>query len=229
MITRKFSISDAILMAHIGKILEGLPRDQPVFEEEIAIIDQAFVDGLSADYSSALAEGGDQVVRGKVGEKTQSMLEAMDEAKRLVKRLRFWVDLVYADNAARRRSFNLRQFWKVATSQPKLIQFMNNLSTQVQEHRADLLEAGAKQEFFEAISANAAALATADAVQESSKGGRSNATQNRVIALNALYDRARLLDNAADILFEEDPLKASFYSMPVQRPKAEDLEEEAYG
>lgn len=222
--TRRYNFSDAILLAHLGKVLEGLPTDLATFTLEFPMIDQAFVDEFQAAYKTALKEGGDDVVRGQVGEKTQAMADAMEEAKNLIKRLRFWVDFTYKDNPAKRKGFNLRQYWKVAYNQPALIQFMNALAEQVQNNSADLLEKGAKQTLIDGITANAERLATADAQQEHSKSGRNNATQERILALNALYERGVLLDSASDLAFEADPIKVAFYDMPVARPKAEDVE-----
>ncbi|MEP5611020.1 MAG: hypothetical protein ABJP45_02160 [Cyclobacteriaceae bacterium] len=224
-IYRKYNISDAILLAHIGKIIETLPDDLSTFEADFPMINQPFLDALEADHENALEEGGDDVSRGQVGETTQTLVEEMEKAKRVVKRLRFWVNEAFASNPAKRKAFNLTKFWKVAYNQPKLIQFMNALQAIASENDQLLLDAGMNPQLLTDLEANAEALADADAEQESSKGGRSSATQERIISLNLLYDRGQKLDNIADILYEDNPAKRDFYNLPVLAPKAEDLEE----
>lgn len=228
-IIRRFKVSDAILLAHMGKILERLPEDLTIIQEAIPVIDQKFADQLKADYLLALKEGGDDVARGKVGQKTQNLLDTMDGSKPIVKKLRFYLGEVYEDNPAKRKSFYLWKYWKIANSQPELIKYMNGLAQLVEENRDELEAGGVPADLLDSVGANAKALAKADAVQESSKGGRANATQARVIALNSLYERGLKLDRATDIAFEDDPVRAAFYNMPQPAPKAEDVEEEEDG
>lgn len=75
-IIRRFNVSDAILLAHTGKVIERLPEDLAIIQVEIPVIDQEFADQLNADYRLALEEGGDDVARGKVGQKTQTLTRA---------------------------------------------------------------------------------------------------------------------------------------------------------
>lgn len=228
-IIRKFKVSDAIILAHTGKVIERLPEDLPTIEEAVPLINQEFADQLKADYLVALEEGGDDVVKGKVGQKTQALLDAMAVSKSIVKKLRFYLGEVYGDNPAKRKSFNLKKYWKVAGSQPDLIKYMNGLAMVVKDNRAELETAGVPTDLLDSVETNAKALARADAVQESSKGGRTNATQARIIALNSLYERGLKLDRATDIAFEDDLVRADFYNLPQPAPKAEDLEEETEG
>lgn len=225
-VTRKYNYSDAILLAHIGKTIERLPTDMSAIEAAIPIINQAFYDQLKADYTVALTEGGDDVLKGKIGQKTQTMVDAMEASKSIVKKIRFWIAEAYPNDPAKRKSFNLKKYWKVAYSQPDLITFMNALATQVEANKQSLQDAGASVEFLDSITTNAQNLAKADAEQEASKGGRANATQARIIAMNSLYERGMKLDRATDIAFEDDTVKADFYNMPQMAPKAEDMEDD---
>lgn len=225
-IRRSYNFSDAILLAHIGKVAEQLPNDLSVIEEEIGSIDQAFLDALKADHFTALREGGDDAAKGKVGHKTQTLLETIEASKKIVKRIRFYVSEAFGDDPARKKSFNLANYWKVVNNQPELIKFMNALAEVVADNRDALIAGGAKDTLIASVEENARALAKADAEQESSKGGRTNSTQARIIALNSLYRRAAKLDEATDIAFEDNPVKASFYNLPQSSSKVDELEEE---
>ncbi|RED95556.1 hypothetical protein C7460_1175 [Marinoscillum furvescens DSM 4134] len=103
---------------------------------------------------------------------------------------------------------------------------MNTLAAQVQANKSALIAVGASEGFLDSIVINAEHLAEADAIQEQSKGGRMQATQARVLALNALYERARKLSRAADLVFGDAPAAARFYKLPQRAPEVEDLEEE---
>lgn len=223
---RNYSYSDALLLAHVGKIVEQLPNDLSIVEEETGIIDQAFLDELKTDYVTALEEGGDDVARNRVGNKTQILVNAIDDAKKIVRRIRFYVGEAFEGDPAGKKAFNLFKFWKVANNQPELIKFMNALAKVVEANKDALIEKGAKETLIASVSANAKALAEADAIQEGSKGGREKSTQTRIVSLNSLYKRALKLDRATDLAFESDPIKASFYNLPQTSPKADEVVEE---
>ncbi|RED94890.1 hypothetical protein [Marinoscillum furvescens] len=223
---RKYNISDALLLAHVSKIVQQLPEDLDEIQSTISLINEQFATQLREDYMTALREGGDDLAKGTVGQHTQAMIEAMDESKTLVKKLRFWVAEAFANDPAAQRSFQLHQFWKVANNQPALIRFMNTLAAQVTAQKGQLMAVGASESFLDAIVINAERLAEADAIQEQSKGGRLQATQTRIQALNSLYERVIKLSRAADIVFEESPAAARFYKLPQPTPEAEDVEEE---
>jgi prophage DNA circulation protein len=213
-IQRVYNLQDAVLLAHIAKLNEQLPTDRPTIEAEIPVIDQAFEDALKADYLAALEEGGDDLQLGEIGKKTQALLKEINNSQKLMKRLRFWVAEAYPDDTAKQKSFDLAGYWKKAVSQPRLITYMHRLSVTVQENRAELEAAGAPATLADDLTANAAALAKADAEQENSKGGRANASQARVLALNSLYARAARLARATALVYEDDFAKSSFYALP---------------
>lgn len=108
-ITRKYNLSDGILLAHIGKVSQTLPSDLPTIELDFPMINQAFLDGLLADHTNALAEGGDDVAKGEVGQQTQILVAEMENSKRITKRLRFWVGEAFGNNPAKRKAFNFEQ------------------------------------------------------------------------------------------------------------------------
>ena len=225
-ITRKYRLSDGVLLAHIGKVLVQLPDHLSIFEEGIPKINQTFLDQLADDHQTALEEGGDDSVKGIVGATTQALLDEMDRSKKLMKKLRFWITDTFQDNSAKLKGFHLSKFWRYANNQPKLVQYMNMLNKLVNENSVALLDNGMKQELIDDLEDNAEALSKADAEQEVSKSGRSNATQVRIEMLNSIYEMGRLLDRAAELVFEDDPVTIDFYEMPVVRPKAEDVESE---
>lgn len=103
---------------------------------------------------------------------------------------------------------------------------MNAFYQIVDDNQDALLTAGVKQELIDELKDNAEALSKADAEQESSKGGRSNATQARVIALNALYARVLMLDQVSDVAFDDNPAKVAYYDLPSVPPKADDQSDE---
>ncbi len=97
---RKYNISDARLLQHTGVVLEALESDVTNFTAFDEDLSAELVAALNNNYQTALEEGGDDVARGKVGEKTQSLLDEMKRADDLLKSLRYWLKKTFAQGAA---------------------------------------------------------------------------------------------------------------------------------
>ncbi|SHJ70363.1 hypothetical protein SAMN04488028_101955 [Reichenbachiella agariperforans] len=228
--TRIYNISDARLLQHTGVLLETIKTDLPQFTAFDPDLDEALITELSGLYSETLEEGGDDVARGKVGEKTQSLLDEMKRADKATKSLRYWVKKTFEKDPASLKRFQLVKYWKVRDRQPELVVYMNTLAAVVAELRAPLEAAKVPVDLLDSVKSIADALSAADISQESSKGGRSAATQARVTRLNAIYDTDRKINNAAEFIYDDDPAKRERYRIPGNaKPSTEDEEPEGEG
>lgn len=224
---RTFNIADPRLLEHGGIVLEALKVDLPAFSGFDPDLNENLVAELRELHESALHEGGDDAARGKVGVKTQTLLNAMAACKKVVKRLRYWVKKTYDNDPAKRKRFQLTRFWNVADNQPELIVYMSALVSTVDELRSELEAANTPADLLDSIKPAADALLEANNAQENSKGGRGTATQVRVTSLNRMYKISQMLSDAAEYVFEEDPAKREIYRLPGNsKPSTDDEEDE---
>ncbi|MEQ8365051.1 MAG: hypothetical protein RH948_19410 [Cyclobacteriaceae bacterium] len=222
---RKYNISDARLLQHTGVVLEALATDLPDFTAFDEDLNAALVAALNDDYQAALIEGGDDVARGKVGEKTQKLLDETKRADDMMKAMRYWLRKTFAQDPAALRRFGLAKYWKVRNRQAELVTYLNMLVSTVAEFRTELEEAKVPVALLDSVKTISDALTKADVVQENSKGGRQSATQARVLRLNALYTTDQSLNNAAEIIYSDNPAKRDIYRLPANNQSNTDEEE----
>lgn len=224
---RIFRITDSRLMEHGGVTLEFLKGDLPEFTDFDPDLGTEKEARLRTLIQEALEEGGDDVVRGKLGEKTQSLLQAMDRCDETVKRLRYWVKKTFKNDPAARKRFRLSRYWKIRNNQPRLITYMSALATVVGELRGPLEAASTPTDLLDSLKPLSEEVEEANNVQENSKGGRGMATQERIIRLNEIYAICREFSDAAESIYSDDPAKREVYRLPGNsQPSTEDEEDD---
>lgn len=226
---RTFNIADARLLEHAGVILEALGIDLPVFSTFDPDLNEERVAQLRALWVTSLEEGGDDVARGKLGVKTQNLLDEMKRCNKMIASLRYWVKKAFENDPAKQRRFQLTRYWKVQAQQPQLITYMASLATVVAELRPELEAANAPAGLLDSVKQIADALSAANVVQENSKGGRGSSTQERIIRLNTIYKECRILSDAAEFVFGDDPARRELYRIPGNsQPSTADEEDDMF-
>lgn len=226
MITRNYSVADSKLLEHTGVILQALTTDLQTFTELDPDLNEALVTTLSDDYGSVLEEGGDDVARGKVGAKTQVLLEEVRKADTLIKQLRYWIKKTYENDAAGLKRFQLTKYWKVRNRTAELVAYLNTLATVVAEQRASLEASNAPAALLDKIALLAKSIETANSEQENSKAGRRHDTQARILKLNTLHSTCRKFSDAAEFVFEGNAVRRELYRIPGNSQPSTDDEEE---
>ncbi len=222
---RIFNITDARLLEHTGVTLEALTTDLADFTAFDPDLNQDKVTALTDLYRTTLEEGGDDMVRGKLGEKTQTLLDVMDSSNKIIKSLRYWVNKAFEDDPAGHKRFRLTKYWKVHNNQPELIAYLSSLATVVEELRPQLEAANAPAELLDSVKTLSMDVEAANNIQENSKGSRGSATQDRVTRLNSIYAICQQFNRAAEYIYDEDPAKREQYRIPGYTPPGESVEE----
>ena len=222
---KSFNISIARLLEHASIILKALKIDLPSFTAFDADLDQALVTDIQNQYDESLAEGGDDVVRGVLGQKTQTLLQVIKECDETVKSLRYWVKKAFAKNPASLKRFQLTKYWQVRNRQAEFITYMNSLATVVETLRPGLEAVGTPAELMDSIKPLAVALKDANSDQENQKGSRTSATQDRTERLNTLHANCTRFSDAAEFIFSDSPAKRELYRIPGNSKPSTDDEE----
>jgi len=92
-------------------MLDGLATDLADFTAFDPDLSEDKTSALQQLYTDTLAEGGDDVEKGKVGVKTQALNNSMDKCQELVTSLRYWVKKAYKDDPASQKRYRLKQYW----------------------------------------------------------------------------------------------------------------------
>lgn len=212
MLMRKsFNISVALLLEHTSTILKALTTDLERFTAFDADLNQSLVSEIQSQFNESLAEGGDEVVKGVVAQKTQTLRQVSKDCDNAVKTLRYWVNKAFADDPASRKRFQLSNYWVVRNRQADFITFMNSLATVVDSLRPGLEAANTPVELLDSIRQLTLSLKLANSDQKNEKGNRTSATQERTVRLNALYANCAKFSKAAKYVFRDCPAKRKIY------------------
>lgn len=225
--TRNFSYSDEVLMEYGSTILGHLEDDLDAFTTFDPDLNQAKYDELDSLLETSLKEGGDELNVATLGDLTEKVLEEVKKSKLLFNQLRYWVIKAFSNRKAIQRQFGIGRFRKVSASQPRLVEFMFDLAESVEQHREALKAVGTSDELLDQVAVQAKALMVANRNQEKLKGSRTVDTEDRVKQLNELFDILRAFNNAAELVFHDQPARRELYRSPSSSQSVEDEFDEA--
>lgn len=211
---RDYNISDAELIEHTETIVATLLSDMPAFTAFDSTLTVDYITMLQDSVTSVKAFPSDDVMIDEMAEKTLLVENAFNACYNDYKTIAYFVRKVFADNPAIQNQFGINDIEKARKSQPKMVLFMESLAETSAKYATELTEAGCKQELIAGLGAKAAALNTANIAQEKFKNDRAINTQDRVVALNQMYQLLQPLHNAAAIIYRDDPARYSIYTMP---------------
>lgn len=215
---REFKISDAELMEHAETITATLPSDMPDFTAFDSTITVEYIPQLQAAIADVKEFPTDNVLIDEMAEQTLRVKQVLNECYEDYKTIAYFVRKAYADNPAIRNQFGLNDIENARSSQPKMIVFMQSLAKTAAKYGESLMAAGCKEELIAGLPEKAAILNDVNIEQEKFKNERAIITQDRVRALNVVYRLLQPLHNAAELIYRDDPVRYSIYTMPQSAP-----------
>ncbi|MDW3194296.1 MAG: hypothetical protein R8G66_18115 [Cytophagales bacterium] len=219
---RNFNISIDELLQYGSMVQEYLKTDLPDFTAMDPDLNADKVAELETLLDAALREGGDGSNRAELGQKTETLLAELGEARKLFNQLRYWILKTYPDSTATQRKFGVGRFSKITRSQMGMISFFFELAEMITAHRAELEGKGTPAALLDGVVAQAETLKTAQMEQETQKGNRIVNTEARIKRLNTIYDILRSFNAAAEFVYFDEVAKRDRYRTPSGSKTAEE-------
>lgn len=221
---RDFNISDAELIEHAETVVATLPSDMPTFTAFDSTITADYIPQLQAAIADAKDYPTDNVMIDEMAEQTLEVERIFTACYDDYKTIAYFVRKAFADNPAIRNQFGLNDIEKARKSQPKMVVFMESLAKTAAKYESQLLSSGCNAELINGLSNKAIALHNANIAQEKFKNDRAINTQDRIKALNQVYRLLQPLHDAAAIIYSDDPVRFSIYTMPQSGSSSENPE-----
>jgi len=218
---RDFSISDADLIEHAETVVATLPSDMPAFMAFDSTLTAEYIPQLQEVIADAKDYPTDEVMIDEMAEQTLLVENVFNNCYDDYKTIAYFVRKAFNDNPAIRNQFGLNDIEKARKSQPKMVIFMESLVKTAAKYQVQLIGAGCKEELILGLPGKAAALDEVNIAQEKFKNDRAIITQDRIKALNQVYRQLQPLHNAAEIIYRNDPVRFSIYTMPQASPPDE--------
>jgi hypothetical protein len=218
---RAYKIPDAELLQHSETIAATLPSDIATFTAFDSTITAGYVTQLQGAIADVKEYPTDNVLIDEMAEHTLSVEQVFNLCYEDYKTIAYFARKAFADNPAIRNQFGLNDIEKARQSQTKMVVFMEMLAKTAAKYGEQLVIAGCKEELITSLPEKAAALNEVNIAQEKFKNDRAIITQDRVRAFNALYRLLQPLHNAAELIYRDDPVRYSIYTMPQPVPPPE--------
>ncbi|MBE0651897.1 MAG: hypothetical protein IH595_13795 [Bacteroidales bacterium] len=217
---RSFTVSDSKFFEYADTVMAILPADLPDFTAFDPIFTGDYVNQIKLASDNARAVPPDEIIVDQLGGKTQKVKTALTDCYNDYQTIAYFAGRAFKGNVSVQNEFGKNDIRKARNSQPKMIIFMDLLITTVAKYSAELLQAGCSQELMDGLAAKADVLRNANSGQEGFKKGRGVSTQNRIQLMNSLYELLKPLNEAANIIFRDNPAKMKIYTMPKRARKS---------
>lgn len=224
--TRKFVISD-VKAAEDARTAHGLMTagDLADFTAFDPTLDQAWLDAWEAELDAADGYITDETYRDEIQGKTQSVENAMSDARKAYRQLKYFVQKAFPDDKAVQSEFGFDEYDSARRSDIKLHQFMLTLFEVATKYNAQLIDPAVA--YPAAATANLQTLATnlmtLNIDQELHKKGQTTTTQTRIDNLNTMWVRRQLIAQASKLVYADNYAKYQQYLLPASEANQDDF------
>lgn len=208
---RDYSGSDAHMTESARTVYTLLELDQPAFEAFDSTFDAAFLTSFEARIIAAETVVSDTAVADQQAQITESLAARMEAARAKYAEIKYFVGKAFPDSPATRNEFGFNDYDGVRRSQPKMAQFLDELSKAATKYAAQLIAEGLTAPRIAAIQTVRTALLDMNTNQEVFIKQRPKLTEERVKKLNTCYRTMTLVNEAAGLVFAADPVKRAQY------------------
>ncbi|WP_062061429.1 hypothetical protein [Aquimarina longa] len=156
-----------------------------------AVFPEILPETIKQKITDAFTEGSNIAGITQLNIKTKKVHLEIENCKKYLDDLKYWAKKSFIDQPAIQKQFGVNRIANIFSSQPRLIQFMENLSETINTYRTQLDAAGTPSTLLDKAAPLSKALRDANTAQENQKGNRMITTEARVQHLNSLFEILR--------------------------------------
>ncbi|HPI39089.1 MAG TPA: hypothetical protein PK397_14195 [Ignavibacteriaceae bacterium] len=216
-IVRKYNIPDADMISEARNKLTAFNEDKAGFIS----YDPDFRDPFSTDFESLINEGestpDDEMIKGEMLSYTNRVDTALENCRVHFQEMKYFIEKAFPTDYAKQTEFGYRMYEQVRLNHDKMVQFMRNLFDTAKKYETDLTAVNYTADKIARIDTLRLELIDADKVQDNYIKNRPVYTQNRVIAMNRIWDGLVKICNAGKNIFRNDYAKLQKYDIPTPK------------
>ncbi len=224
-VTRKFNVPDAKVLEQTEIVISEFPKDQKDFEA----FDKSFTPDVTHKLSGFVKKvtntGTDSIIVDEQAEITKSTVDALNKCNLCHKTIIYFAKKSFKKNIQVLSQFGINDASKVKNKQGDMVFFMKTHEAVILKYADELKAAGCSQEQIDAYSESWKELEAANVNQETKKLSRNSMTAKRVEALNELHENLKLINDAAKIIYSDDPIRLQKYTVPRMKSATDSPED----
>ncbi len=224
---RAFSINDDHLITHgsvVNKHYNTYKAEFVAFNE--VVFHEDYTTHLEAKVHSAESTLSDAFLVKEQANHTAAVKEIIDAMVIKIKALSFIVNAAFRDDESLIKEFRLKSVSSFATSADSFIGFVTDLMVIVGKHKEPLAAKGLKEELLTEIKTNLESLQQKRHEQVEMMEKRPIFTQERITAMNTLWDEMILLRDASEVIFHNKAEVKGLFTLPKGATSSKATEEE---
>lgn len=224
-VVRQFKIADPDMLEDSRTIQTLFSNDLASFVAFDPTLNTAFADQWLADIEIGDAFPTDELYRDQIQVKTEAVTLAKKACRAKYNECKYYVLKAFSKDFATQQEFGLDDYDSARQSDTRLLQFMIRMHSIAVKHQAKLLDAsvGYTAPKIAEILTLANSLLAENNAQEVFVKGQQPATQDRVLAMNAVWKSRTQVAAAAKIVFASDFAKYQQYLLPSSDASPDDF------
>lgn len=208
-------ITDAQMAEEAQTMLDLYSEDVADFTAFDASLNADYADDVQDLIDAAIDFPSDETVQNEISELTDAMQGAWDACKTHFQDAKYFIQKAFPGNAARHKVFGFNDYEKMSRTQSEVLPFMDQFSDTAVKYQTELIAAGYTLAKITAIATLSQAYETASRAQEKAKKDRIETTQDRTIAMNAVWTGIKTINMASKSVYRTNYAKLQQYLMPA--------------
>jgi len=211
---RNFHLSGPELKEFGYRVFTSLPNDINDFMAFDMSMGQNTVEEVGSAYTAFSKIKTDSLAIGDLMETTDEVEAVMDKCRKTYNSCMYFAKKAFPKKRAMHHKFGLNDYDEARQNHPKMIVFMQTLSSVVDEYRNVLLNAGCPEDQINLVSKLTRELVAANNKQELNKKDRGVLTVERTEAYNNLVNVLKPINDVARIIYADNSGKMDLYVFP---------------
>ena len=212
--TRIFRIEDVLLLGEAKVNHNLLVKDMPDFIAFDPDFGGNFAQNYMQQISAAEDLETDEMIMDQMEQATAKVIQKLEACRTKFKLTKHFIEKAFPNAKSVQIEFGYKAYYSASRSQAKMIQFMKELYAVANKHQQELIAVGYSQAMIDEINDLQNQLDEANKAQELFGRNRSNLTNERVTAFNAVWETLVMVCRVGKIIYAEDAAKFKQYMLP---------------
>lgn len=212
-ISRSYHISDEEVLLRSDLKLVLFVENKNPFVDRFSQLADPFAQEWGSANNFARSIAPDYASLANQSSQTDALKALVSQGANLYQSLILYVKLAFPINASVLRLFGQHQYAAARNSQLKLPVLLHMAHTEASkpEYKTALIAKGMKEPEIEALKTMAESITAQNVIQEKAMKDRSNDLNNRITALNTVWEMMALVCQCAKLVFQNDATRYNLF------------------
>ncbi len=213
--TRHFNVSDVQLIVHSGVVKDSYVKHQTSFEEFNSVkFHLEYASAIAGIIMAAKNTTSDGFILKEQAKETSDVKEITKKLEKSLRKVSFNVKDYFEYKPSIIKEFRLSAISQFTSNSDTFIGYTKDVLGVINKYKAELLEAGLKEDLIPIIETQLTELDTQRREQIEAIQSRPVLTKERIDTMNKLWKHLVDMRDASNIVFDESPEIRALFALP---------------